>query len=88
MLRSRRRANEEGALIWKWKKVFMDTIVNVIGIIYGIILILAAFVRNRVMESMRVDALFIPQPTETTRPMNLVVGILVAGYGIYSLLSR
>ncbi len=66
----------------------MDTIVNVIGIIYGIILILAAFVRNRVMESMRVDALFIPQPTETTRPVNLVFGILVAGYGIYSLLVR
>lgn len=66
----------------------MDTIVNVIGIIYGIILILAAFVRNRVMESMRVDALFIPQPTENTRPVNLVVGILVAGYGIYSLLSK
>jgi hypothetical protein len=66
----------------------MDTIVNVIGIIYGIILILAAFVRNKVMESMRVDALFMPQPTETTRPVNLVVGILVAGYGIYSLLVR
>lgn len=66
----------------------MDTIVNVIGIIYGIILILAAFVRNRVMDSMRVDALFMPQPTESTRPVNLAVGILVAGYGIYSLLVR
>lgn len=66
----------------------MDTIVNVIGIIYGFILILAAFVSNKVIESMRVDALFIPQPTENTRPVNLVVGILVAGYGIYSLLNR
>jgi hypothetical protein len=65
-----------------------DVIVNAIGISYGIILILAAFVRTKVTEAMRVDALFIPQPTESTRPVNLVVGILVAGYGLYSLLPR
>jgi hypothetical protein len=66
----------------------MDTIVNVIGISYGLILILAAFVRNKAIESMRVDVLFMSQPTEKTRPVNLVVGLLVAGYGIYSLLFR
>ena len=66
----------------------MDTIVNVIGIIYGLILILATFSRNKIIEPMRVDALFMPQPTEKTRPVNLVVGILVAGYGIYSLVAR
>ena len=66
----------------------MDTIVNFIGIIYGLVLILAAFVRIRVLESMRVDVLFMPQPTEKTRPVNLVVGLLVAGYAIYSLLGR
>ena len=66
----------------------MDTIVNVIGIIYGLILILAAFVRNKALEAMRVDALFIPHPTDGTRPVNLIVGLLVAGYGIYSLLFR
>ena len=66
----------------------MDTIVNLIGIIYGLVLILAAFVRIRVLESMRVDVLFMPQPTEKTIPVNLVVGLLVAGYAIYSLLGR
>ncbi len=66
----------------------MDTIVNSIGIIYGMILILAAFVRSSIFESMRVDVLFMPQATEKTRPVNLVVGLLVAGYGIYSLLNR
>lgn len=66
----------------------MDTIVNIIGIAYGLILILAAFVRNKVLESMRVDVLFMPNPTEKTRPVNLVVGLLVAGYGIYSLVAR
>ena len=63
----------------------LDTIVNAIGIAYGILLVLSVFVRNRVTESMRIDALFMKQPTENTRPLNLVVGLLVAGYGIYSL---
>lgn len=66
----------------------MDTTVNIIGIIYGVILILATFVRNKVIESMRLDALFMPQPTEKTRPVNLIAGLLVAGYGIYSLVAR
>lgn len=65
----------------------LDTIVNVVGITYGCVLILAAFARNQVTESMRVDALFMPHPSESTRPLNLVIGLLVAGYGIYSLWS-
>ena len=63
----------------------LDTIVKAIGIAYGILLVLSVFVRNRVTESMRIDALFMKQSTENTRPLNLVVGLLVAGYGIYSL---
>lgn len=66
----------------------MDTAVNVIGIIYGLVLILTAFVRNKALEPMRVDVLFMPHPTEKTRPVNLVFGILVAGYGIYSMVIR
>ena len=66
----------------------MDFIVLVVGIIYGLVLILTTFVRNRLTESMRVDALFMPHPTDSTRPLNLVVGLLVAGYGIYSLLGK
>lgn len=66
----------------------LDIIVNAIGISYGIVLILATFVRTPVTESMRVDAMFMRQPTENTRPMNLIVGVLVAGYGIYSFLAR
>ena len=66
----------------------MDTIVTVIGIAYGLVLIMATFVRHKVIESMRIDALVIPQPTESTRPVNLIAGILIAGYGIYSLLSK
>jgi hypothetical protein len=65
----------------------LNTIVNVIGIAYGCVLILAMFTRSRVTELLRIDALFIPQPTESTRPLNLIAGLLVAGYGIYSLLA-
>ena len=65
----------------------LDTTVTVIGIIYGFLLILAFFVRSRITESMRIDALFIPQYSENTRPLNLVAGALFAGYGIYSLLT-
>ncbi len=66
----------------------MNDIINIIGIIYGLILILTLFVRNRFMELIRVDALFMPQPTEKTRLVNLIVGLLVAGYAIYSLMAR
>ena len=66
----------------------LDILVNAIGIGYGLLLIAAAFTRNKVTEAMRVDALFIPQFTDSTRPLNLVVGLLVAGYSAYSLLAR
>jgi hypothetical protein len=65
----------------------LNTIVNVIGIAYGCVLILATFTRGRITELMRIDVLFIPHPTESTRPLNLIAGLLVAGYGIYSLLA-
>lgn len=66
----------------------MDTIINAIGIIYGLLLVLVAFVPNKVTEPLRVDALFIPQFSESTRPLNLVVGLLVAGYASYSFYAR
>jgi len=65
----------------------LDTIVNAVGVVYGSLLVLTAFARTRITEPMRIDALFMKQPTESTRPLNLVVGLLVAGYAIYSLLS-
>ena len=65
----------------------LDTVVTVIGTIYGILLILTVFVRTKFTEAFRIDALFISNPSETTRLLNLVAGILVAGYSIYSLLE-
>lgn len=65
----------------------LNTVVTVVGIIYGFVLIMIVFVRIKFLEAMRIDALVIPQPTESTRPVNLVAGLLFAGYGIYTLLS-
>lgn len=65
-----------------------DALVNVLGCLYGLLLISATFVRSRLTEAMRIDALFIPQFSEKTRPLNLLVGLMVAGYAAYSLFTR
>ena len=64
-----------------------DIVINSIGMAYGVLLILAAFVRGSFSEAMRIDALFIKDCTEQTRPLNLIAGLLIAGYAGYSLFS-
>jgi hypothetical protein len=63
----------------------MNQIVNAGAIAYGLVLILAVFVRTPVTEALRIDALFMPQADEKTRPLNAVLGLLIAGYGAWSL---
>ena len=63
----------------------MDTALHAGAIAYGTALIVGTFMRTRLTEALRVDALFIPQAGEKTRPLNLVFGLLVAGYGGWSL---
>lgn len=64
-----------------------DVLINTIGMAYGLLLIATAFVRSPFTEAMRIDALFIKGCTERTRPLNLLAGLLVAGYAGYSLFS-
>lgn len=66
----------------------MDIIVNAGAVAYGVTLVVATFVRHPLTEAMRIDALFIPQASERTRPLNLLMGVAIAGYGAWSLLSR
>ena len=66
----------------------MDILINAGAVAYGITLVVAAFVRHPLTEAMRIDALFIPQASERTRPLNLLMGVAIAGYGAWSLLSR
>lgn len=64
-----------------------DILVNLLAILYGSFLIVTTFVSNRMTESMRIDALFIRDYSERTRPINLVVGVMVAGYAAFALLA-
>ncbi|HET9823085.1 MAG TPA: hypothetical protein VFQ16_14790 [Burkholderiaceae bacterium] len=65
----------------------MDIVVNAGAVVYGLALVAAMFVRTAATEALRVDALFLPQASERTRPLNLVFGVLIAGYGAWSLWS-
>lgn len=63
----------------------MNTLLHGGAIAYGLLLIASVFVRTPVTEMLRIDTLFIPQAGDNTRPLNLIVGALVAGYGAWSL---
>ena len=65
-----------------------DALVHVIAILYGVLLIAATFMRAGFTEALRIDALFLREHSEKTRPLNLVAGLLVAGYAIHSLLPK
>jgi hypothetical protein len=65
-----------------------DLLVNAIGIVYGLLLIFAAFFESKFTEALRIDALFMKEASPRTRPANLIAGVLVAGYAAYALLSR
>jgi hypothetical protein len=65
----------------------MDLIVTIGGILYGLMLILATFVRNGLTEAIRIDALILPDPSDATRPLNVVAGFLLVAYSGYSLLN-
>ena len=63
----------------------LDLIVTTGGIVYGVVLVSAAFFRNGFTEALRIDALLVPKPTDTTRPLNLAVGLVLIAYNTYSL---
>jgi len=64
----------------------LDLIVTIGGIVYGVVLVSVVFFRNRFTEALRIDALIMPKPTDATRVLNPVIGLLLIGYNAYSLL--
>ena len=66
----------------------MDNVVNAGAVVYGMALVVGTFVRTPLTEALRIDALFIAQAGDRTRPLNLVLGLLIAGYGAWSLWGR
>jgi hypothetical protein len=65
----------------------LDLVVTIGGIGYGIVLVCVMFLRNRVTEALRIDALIVPKTTDATRTLNLVIGLLLIGYNGYSLIQ-
>jgi hypothetical protein len=64
----------------------MDTIVNAGAVVYGLVLVLASFARHPLTEALRIDSLFLPRASDRSRPLNLVFGMAIAGYGAWTLL--
>ncbi|MBI5238113.1 MAG: hypothetical protein HY887_06790 [Deltaproteobacteria bacterium] len=64
----------------------LDLALTLLGIAYGFILIAGFFIRNRFTEIFRLDKLFMANPSFATSGVNLIAGIAIAGYNIYSLL--
>jgi hypothetical protein len=64
----------------------MEFALTLAGIAYGVLLIAATFVNNRVIEAFRLDALFMKNPSASTRGINLVGGLAFIGYNVYTLI--
>jgi len=63
----------------------MLTLVNAGAVVYGLVLVASMFMRSPLTEALRVDALFLPQASEKSRPLTWLFGLLIAGYGAWSL---
>lgn len=63
----------------------LDLAFTLLGIAYGFMLIAGFFIRNRFTDMFRLDKLFMANPSFATTGINLVAGIAIAGYNIYSL---
>ena len=63
----------------------MNNLLHIGAVIYGLALAAGAFVNHPMIEALRVDAMFLPYASERTRLLNLIFGLLVAGYGAWSL---
>jgi len=65
----------------------MDFELTIAGIAYGVLLIAATFINNRVLEAFRLDVIFTKNPTQSTRTVNLVAGLAIIGYNVYTLVK-
>ncbi len=63
-----------------------DLILTLAGIAYGILLIAATFINNRIIGAFRLDTMFMKTPPASARGINLVVGLLIIGYNVYTML--
>ncbi|HLC18042.1 MAG TPA: hypothetical protein VJM57_03400 [Thermodesulfobacteriota bacterium] len=49
-------------------------------------MIVATFINNKVLEAFRLDVLFMRNPTQSSRGINLVAGLALIGYNVYTII--
>lgn len=64
-----------------------DFLLTAAGLLYGLALIATMFIRTGFTEALRIDALFTGNPTEMTRPLNLVAGLCFVGYSLFTAIN-
>lgn len=63
-----------------------EFVLTLAGIAYGVVLIAATFINNRFIEAFRLDTLFMRSASASTRMINLVAGLALIGYNVYTLI--
>ncbi|MBW7957762.1 MAG: hypothetical protein H3C68_07705 [Deltaproteobacteria bacterium] len=63
----------------------LDWALTIGGIAYGVLLIFATFINNKTLAAFRLDALFMRTPSESTRGINLLAGLALIGYNVYTI---
>ena len=64
----------------------MDLVLTIAGIAYGVLLIATYFINNKFLSAFRLDAIFMRNPSPSTRGINLVAGLALVGYNVYTLI--
>ncbi len=64
----------------------VELAVTLAGIAYGVVLIAATFINNKFIGAFRLDTLFMRNPSASTRGVNLVAGLAIIGYNVYTLI--
>ena len=64
----------------------MDLVLTIAGIAYGVLLIATFFINNKFLWAFRLDAIFMRNPSPSTRGINLVAGLALVGYNVYTLI--
>ena len=64
----------------------LDMALTIGGIAYGLLLIAATFINNKILESFRLDVIFMKNPSQSTRGVNLVAGLALIGYNVYTMI--
>ncbi len=65
----------------------MDSVLTIVGIGYGILVFLSAFISSKFTDAFRVDLFFTRKPTPATKKLNIFFGLLIIGTSIYSYFS-